>query len=92
MSEKTLSPMQLGEVRSFERLIREEKLKLALVSGNTLLVKGGKKWVETQTDIVNLLEGQKQALLNRFFSELGFPEGAQLSLDLETGKVWMKKQ
>lgn len=86
---KWLSPQELGAVRALHDLIRTERYKTEVVRKDTLQVENGQAYVKTQDGLLKLLEQEREQLITRIAQRLELT-GA-VSVDLETGKIWIQK-
>ncbi len=80
-----LSESELGEIRAITTLLRQEELKLTLVTGNTAIVPEGQKWVATQEGVAKLLNRSLNGTIARFANAQGIY--GKISLNLDSGII-----
>lgn len=89
---KGIGKQDLAELRSLNKLIKQEQFKLNVVTKNTALVFKGQFFVKTQEDMINLLSGYQEQLVSSIAKKMGYTQGTPITIDLESGKISEKKQ
>ena len=85
---RRLTKQELGELRELSSLIRHEQFKLVVVEKNTVNVHKGQDWVKAQKGMIQLLENEKSNLVSKCLHSIGYADGANISIDLKTGRTW----
>lgn len=88
---KRLSAKELRELRAINKLLKQERFKLNVVSANTALVFRGQNYTKTQADVVKVLELAQEALISQSAERLGYTQGTPIEINLESGKISIKK-
>lgn len=84
-NKQELKDFELGELRSLQRLIKQEEVKYALVVKNTAMVVKGQEWAKTQEGVIKVLK----AYLDEQIFDIAKQRGMQgaVTVDLEQGII-----
>ena len=87
-NKRSPTPQELKELQELNRLALVERFKATQFKNNTMVLNpDGQKLAEQQDKIAVLLENIRNSAVQRLFVALGYKQGENLTINLDTGSI-----
>jgi exonuclease III len=84
---KNLNKEQLKVLRAIRKVVEAERFKADQIKGNTSLLYNGQELSKEYSGVATLMENTEKNILANILTKLGYEQGKNYAVDLETGVV-----